>query len=406
MNALRIVKAATLALTLAACVPVAQKPGASDRGAEPRLVFKASSFSALDGWEAAGLRDAHAAFQASCRVITGRAPGDPLGGDKAYGTVGDWQPACQAALARPVASESEARTYFETWFDTVQVFNGSEERGLFTGYYEPELNGSRQKGGRYRTPLLQRPSDLVEVELGQFRPSLKGERVAGRVVGGRLVPFSPRREIVAGGLGANGRPLVYVDDAVGAFFLQIQGSGRIKLDNGEIIRAAYDGQNGHIYTAIGRILVDRGEIPRETLSMQGIRAWLEGNPDAADALMNENASYVFFKEVPIGDPTKGANGAQGVPLTAEASLAVDLKFHALGAPMWVDASAPSDVAGADDVAYRRLFIAQDTGGAIRGPIRGDVYWGAGARAEQIAGRMAHRGRLFVLLPKPLAGAID
>lgn len=402
MNALRIVKAATLALTLAACVPVAQKPGAP----EPRLVFKASAFSALDGWNGAGLRSAHAAFQASCRAIAARAPGDPLGGDRAYGTVGDWQPACQAALELPVASESDARRFFETWFATVQVFNGSEERGLFTGYYEPELNGSRRKGGRYRTPLFQRPADLVEVDLGQFRPNLKGERVAGRVVEGRLVPFSPRREILAGGLGANGRPLVYVDDAVGAFFLQIQGSGRIKLDSGEIIRAAYDGQNGHVYTAIGRILVDRGEIPRETLSMQGIRAWLEGNPEQADALMNENASYVFFREVPIGDPTKGANGAQGVPLTAEASLAVDLKFHALGVPMWVDASAPSDVTGADDARYQRLFIAQDTGGAIRGPIRGDVYWGAGARAEQIAGRMAHRGRLFVLLPKPLASAID
>lgn len=406
MNALRIVKAATLALTLAACVPVSQKPGTSDRGAEARLVFKTSSFSALDGWGGAGLRDAHAAFQASCRVITVRTPTDALGGDKAYGTAGDWQPACRAALERPVSSESEARAYFETWFDAVQAFNGAEDRGLFTGYYEPELNGSRKKGGPYRTPLFQRPADLVEVDLGQFRPNLKGERVAGRVVGGRLVPFSPRREIVAGGLGAAGQPLVYVDDAVGAFFLQIQGSGRIKLDNGAYIRAAYDGQNGHAYTAIGRILVERGEIPRETLSMQGIRAWLEGNPDQADALMNENASYVFFKEMPIGDPSKGANGAQGVPLTAEASLAVDLKFHALGVPMWVDASAPSEVAGALDATYRRLFIAQDTGGAIRGPIRGDVYWGAGARAEQIAGRMAHRGRLFVLLPKPLARAID
>jgi len=406
MNALRIVKAAMLALSLAACVPVSQKPDAADRPPEPRLVFKASSYSDFSGWAAGALRNAHAAFQASCRAYASRKPTDLLGGDRAYGTVADWQAPCRAALEQAVTTEDQARAYFEAWFDPVQAFNGADDRGLFTGYYEPELNGSRQASARFPTPLFQRPSDLVEVDLGQFRPSLKGERVAGRVVAGRLVPFASRREIVAGGLGISAQPLVYVDDAVAAFFLQIQGSGRIKLDNGETIRAAYDGQNGHVYTAIGRLLVDRGEIQRESLSMQGIRAWLEGNPDKADALMNENASYVFFKELPIGDPAKGANGAQGVPLTPEASLAIDLKFHALGVPMWVEASAPAAQAGSADVEYRRLLIAQDTGGAIRGPIRGDVYWGAGARAESIAGRMAHRGRLFILLPKPLAQKIN
>lgn len=406
MNALRIVKAATLALALGACVPGSQKPDAADRPPEPRLVFKASSYASLSGWGGGGLQSALAAFQASCRVLSGRLPSDALGGDRAYGTVGDWLGPCRASLGSAITGEDEARRYFETWFEPVQVFNGSDDRGLFTGYYEPELNGSRQRSARFHTPLYQRPADLVEVDLGQFRPNLKGERVAGRVVGGRLVPYAARGEIAAGRLGASVQPLVYVDDAVAAFFLQIQGSGRIRLDSGETIRAAYDGQNGHVYTAIGRVLVDRGEISREALSMQGIRAWLEGNPDQADQLMNANASYVFFKEQPIGDPSKGANGAQGVPLTPEASLAVDLKFHALGAPMWVDASAPAEEAGKTDGNYRRLFIAQDTGGAIRGPIRGDVYWGAGSRAENVAGRMAHRGRLFVLLPKAVAGKID
>jgi membrane-bound lytic murein transglycosylase A len=180
----------------------------------------------------------------------------------------------------------------------------------------------------------------MEAELGQFRPALKGERVAGRVVNGRLVPYSPRKEIVTAGLGSASSPLVYVNDRAAAFFLQIQGSGRIKLTSGDTIRAAYDGQNGHPYTAIGRILVDRGEVPKSELSMQRIRSWMEDNPDQAEALMNENASYVFFKEQPVGDPSKGADGAQGVPLTASGSLAVDLKFHALGTPMWVEARAP------------------------------------------------------------------
>jgi len=286
----------------------------------------------------------------------------------------------------------------------VQVFNGEEAEGLFTGYYEPELNGSRTRSERFRTPLHTRPPDLVEVDLGQFRQNLRGERVAGRVTGGRLVPYAERREIVKQGIGL--QPLVFVDDPVAAFFLQIQGSGRIKLENGDVIRAAYDGQNGHPYTAVGRILVDRGEISRDALSMQSIRAWLEGHPEQADGLMNENASYVFFKAQPIGDPSKGANGAQGVPLTAEASLAVDLRFHALGVPMWVEGRAPNNQEAEPDVDLRHLFIAQDTGGAIRGPIRGDIYWGTGSYAESVAGRMAHKGRLFVLLPKPLAQRLN
>ena len=403
---LRHANAVLLALSVAACVPVADKPGQTGPAREPTLAFKRSSFSALEGWGEGAFLAAHGAYLRSCRSLAVRLPSSPLGGDKAYGTVADWQEACRAAGAQPVKTDGEARAFFESGFGVVQALNGDEEKGLFTGYYEPELNGSRQRGGRFMTPLHQRPADLVEVDLGQFRPHLKGERVAGRVEGGRLVPFAARREIVSQAAGSAATPLVFVDDAVGAFFLHIQGSGRIKLDTGESIRAAYDGQNGHAYTAIGRVLVDRGEIQREALSMQSIRAWLVANPEKADALMSENASYVFFKEVPLGDPSVGANGAQGVPLTPEASLAVDLRFHALGVPMWVDGRSPAENADADDVELRRLFIAQDTGGAIRGPIRGDVYWGAGARAESIAGRMAHKGRLHVLLPKALVSKLD
>ena len=366
---LRHANAVLLALSVAACVPVADKPGQTGPAREPTLAFKRSSFSALEGWGEGAFLAAHGAYLRSCRSLAVRLPSSPLGGDKAYGTVADWQEACRAAGAQPVKTDGEARAFFESGFGVVQALNG-------------------------------------EVDLGQFRPHLKGERVAGRVEGGRLVPFAARREIVSQAAGSAATPLVFVDDAVGAFFLHIQGSGRIKLDTGESIRAAYDGQNGHAYTAIGRVLVDRGEIQREALSMQSIRAWLVANPEKADALMSENASYVFFKEVPLGDPSVGANGAQGVPLTPEASLAVDLRFHALGVPMWVDGRSPAENADADDVDLRRLFIAQDTGGAIRGPIRGDVYWGAGARAESIAGRMAHKGRLHVLLPKALVSKLD
>jgi membrane-bound lytic murein transglycosylase A len=204
------------------------------------------------------------------------------------------------------------------------------------------------------------------------------------------MPYETRAQIVSSGLGERSAVVAYVDDAAAAFFLHVQGSGRVTFANGEVVRVAYDGQNGHPYTAVGRVLVERGEIAREQLSMQNISAWLKANPGKAEALMNENPSYVFFKEQ---------------PLTAEASLAVDLRFHGLGAPMWVDGSAPADDAAAGDVAFRCLLVAQDTGGAIRGPVRGDVYWGSSARAEGIAGRMAHKGQLYVLLPKAVAARL-
>lgn len=401
MRASRALGATILVLAVAACRPltgiVSDKPD--------ELVLRPAAFTALEDWPRADVRAAFGAFQASCRRVTGRADGDGFGPVAAYGSVGDWRSACSAALQTTPESGEEARRFFEAWFSPVQAFNKSEPVGLFTGYYEPELNGSRKASARFATPIYARPNDLVSVDLGAFRPTLKGERIAGRIEGGRLVPYETRAEIDRGALGTRTSVVAYVDDPVAAFFLQVQGSGRVRFADGSVVRVAYDGQNGHPYTAVGRILVDRGAIARESLSMQTIRAWLKANPSKAPALLNENASFVFFKEQPLADPAMGADGAQGVALTAEASLAVDLRFHALGAPMWVQATAPAADEKAEDVAFRRLLIAQDTGGAIRGPVRGDVYWGASARAESIAGRMAHRGQLFVLLPKAVAARL-
>jgi membrane-bound lytic murein transglycosylase A len=396
---MRLSRAASTALLVltAACAPlsgiVGEKPA-------DELAFERTSFAKLSDWTAGDPKAALVAFVGSCKRLVKRSDADAFGGVGAYGTVGEWRGACNAALA----GGGSARQFFEAWFEPVIASNRGEQIGLFTGYYEPELNGSRTAGGKFTTPLYRRPADLVAADLGAFRPSLKGERIAGRVDEGRLVPYATRAQIVSAGLGGRSNAVVYVDDPVGAFFLQVQGSGRVRFANGEVIRVAYDGQNGHPYTGIGRVLVDRGEVRREDMSMQRIRSWLAANPAKADALMNENASYVFFKELPIADPALGAEGAQSVPLTPEASLAVDLKFHGLGAPMWVDATAPAETG--PDVVFRRLAIAQDTGGAIRGPVRGDVYWGAGGRAEEIAGRMAHRGRLTVLLPKAVAARIN
>lgn len=396
MRLSRAVTAAILILA-AACAPLSNI--VTDKPAD-ELRFERSGFAKMEDWAASDPKAALAAFASSCKRIVKRNDADAFGGIPAYGTVGDWRAACDAALRSP----SNAREFFESYFEPVVASNRGEAIGLFTGYYEPELTGSRTRAGKFTTPLYTKPTDLVSVDLGAFRPALKGERVAGRVEDMRLVPYATRAQIVASGLPGRSNVIAYIDDPVGVFFLQIQGSGRVKFANGEVIRVAYDGQNGHPYTAVGRVLVDRGEVKREEMSMQRIRGWLQANPGRADALMNENASFVFFKEQPIADPALGAEGAQSVSLTPEASLAVDLKFHGLGAPMWIDATAPAE--SGSDVVFRRLVIAQDTGGAIRGPVRGDVYWGAGKRAEEIAGRMAHKGRLIVLLPKAAAARLN
>jgi len=390
-------------LLVAACKPLT---GILPEKTADELQLKRTTFAALNGWADADVRSAFTAFVGSCKRITARADGDALGGAAAYGTVGEWRAACAAALQLKPASAVAARQFFETWFVPAQAFNRTEAVGLFTGYYEPELTGSRKPTGRFKTALYARPSDLVSVDLGSFRPALKGERIAGRVDAGKLVPYDTRAAIEGGALKDRSAPIAYVDDAAAAFFLHVQGSGRVRFADGSVVRVAYDGQNGHPYTAVGRVLVDRGEIARENLSMQAIRAWLKANPNKAPALMNENASFVFFKEQALDDPSLGAEGAQGVPLTSEASLAIDLRFHALGAPMWVDGTAPADQEGAQDVAFRRLLVAQDTGGAIRGPVRGDVYWGSTVRAESVAGRMAHKGQLYVLVPKAVAARLN
>jgi len=404
MRASQALAAAILILT-AACAPGGGL--APEKAAPPdELLLTPTNFGALGGWASSDVRSAFDAFVASCKRIVARGDTEPFAGAVNYGTVGEWRAPCAAAMQAGPNPAQTARQFFEAWFVPAQASNRSEPVGLFTGYYEPELSGSRKPAGRFRTPLYARPKDLISVDLGSFRPALKGERVAGRVDGGKLVPYATRADIVDKGLMEQASIITYVDDAAAAFFLQVQGSGRVRFKDGTIVRVAYDGQNGHPYTAIGRVLADRGEITREQLSMQSIRAWLAANPAKAHTLMNENASFVFFKEQPIADPRLGAEGAQGVSLTPEASLAVDLRFHGLGAPMWIDANAPSADEKAPDAPFQRLVIAQDTGGAIRGPVRGDVYWGAGARAESIAGRMAHQGKLYVLLPKSVAARLN
>jgi membrane-bound lytic murein transglycosylase A len=375
------------------------KPALTARAA---VTLTRTNVTDLKGWANHDPANAMTAFRRSCGVLVHMAPGTPLGGAGYAGTVADWREACEQAAALSSSDPAALRAFFSAAFVPYRVSQETPD-GLFTGYFEPELKGSRTRHDAYQTPLYAVPPDLVTADLGLFRDMLRGQRLAGRVMNGRLVPYPARADIVRNGL--PGQPLFYVDDPVDAFFLQIQGSGRIVLDDGSVVRAAYGAQNGRPYTAIGAILVQRGELKREDVSAQSIRAWLAAHPAEAPALMDQNASYVFFSEAAVGDPALGPPGSEGVPLTPAASLAVDLSVHALGVPVWLETSAPDADPSKPDRSFDALLVAQDTGGAIRGAVRGDVFWGFGPVPGSIAGRMRSQGRLSVLLPRTVAARL-
>jgi membrane-bound lytic murein transglycosylase A len=311
------------------------------------------------------------AFKASCVVLQRRTDGSGL-------TSGaDWQPACSAAASW---SESDARNFFLRYFEALQVGDG---KAYVTGYFEPEIAGCRVKQPGCETPLYKRPADLIEVDLGLFSDSLKGRRIRGKVNGTSFIPYDERGLITLGALAGRAPELAYANDPVALFFLEIQGSGRLKLPDGSVMRVGYDGQNGRDYTGIGKLMRDRGLI--QIGSMQDIVAWLHANPGQADAIMNENKSYVFFREVTGPGPI----GALGVAVTPEATVAADPTFVPLGAPVLLSL---------DRAEPNGLWVAQDTGGAIKGANRFDSFWGAGDQAALIAGGMSARGSALILLP--------
>jgi membrane-bound lytic murein transglycosylase A len=385
----------------------------------PRLELEPATFASLPGWDEDGLSGALDAFVASCSAFERQPPDRAVGPGGVGGTVADWLGPCRAARQLAPDDPEALRGFLSASFRPWVVTNRGDSLGLFTGYYEPSLHGSRRRHGAFQTPLYAEPSDLVQVDLGAFRQSLAGVRIAGRLRGRRLEPYYDRSQIQAGALSDRGLELYWVDDPVDAFFLEIQGSGRLVLENGSVVRLGFAGQNGHPYEAIGRVLVKRGALAPEAVSMQSIRAWLESHPEQAPEVMARNASYVFFRKLRGPGPV----GSQGVPLTPGRSLAVDTAFLPLGAPVWLATWAPAPASSpeagvAPDPApaasgnrragsrpavrrVRRLVMAQDTGGAIRGPVRGDVFWGPGDEAADVAGRMRSGGRMWLLLPRHL-----
>lgn len=337
------------------------------------------SFDALPGWRQDDLRQAWPAFLSSCRVLAKKA---------------QWTAPCAAAARVDARDNAAIRVYFETYFVPQQMRTpDGADTGLVTGYYEPMLRGSRKRGGAFQTPLYRVPDDLVTVDLGSVYPNLKNMRLRGRLVGKTVVPYATRAEIERAPL--KGKELVWVDDPVEAFFLEVQGSGRVRIDEtGETVRIAFADQNGHPYKVIGRWLVEQGELPADGVSAQSIKAWIAANPARRQELLNVNPSYIFFKEERLPDASVGPKGALGVPLTPERSVAVDPSVVPLGAPLFLATTHP-----ADGAPLQRLMMAQDTGGAIRGPVRADFFFGFGGNAAEYAGRMKARGAVWVLLPK-------
>jgi membrane-bound lytic murein transglycosylase A len=337
------------------------------------------SFEALPGWQGDDLRQAWPAFIASCRVLAKKP---------------QWSAPCVAAPGVDAADNAAIRRYFETYFVPNQMrMPDGADTGLITGYYEPMLRGSRKRGGAFQTPLYRVPDDLITVDLASAYPSLKNMRLRGRLVGKTVVPYSTRAEIERAPL--SGKELVWVDDPVEAFFLEVQGSGRVRVDDtGETVRIAFADQNGHPYKVIGRWLVEQGELPADGVSAQSIKEWIATHPARRQELLNVNPSYIFFREERLPDPSVGPKGALGVPLTPERSVAVDPGQVPLGAPLFLSTTHPVDGAP-----IQRLMMAQDTGGAIRGAVRADFFFGFGGNAAEYAGRMKQRGNVWVLLPK-------
>lgn len=361
---LKALCAAALTVALAACSTLG--PG------------RALDWDDLPGWREASLSSAWPAMLNSCAKLADR--------DDA------WRAICAEAASLTAPDEAAVRAFFERNFAPHRQRAGwFKSTGLITGYYEPLLEGSWTPTERYRYPLYRAPDDLITVDLGSLYPELRGRRLRGRLHGRRLVPYFSRAEIDGNGALLTGNELLWVDDPTELFFLQIQGSGRVRMTNGETVAVGYADQNGHPYTAIGRTLIERAGFTPDEIDLPTIRGWLEQNPEQAQAVMHTNASYVFFA-LRDGD-LPGPLGALGVPLLAERAIAVDPAYIPLGLPVWLDTQLPDT-----ESPYRRLVFAQDTGGAIKGPVRADLFFGEGAAAEAYAGRMKAPGRLYVLLP--------
>jgi membrane-bound lytic murein transglycosylase A len=422
----RILLSSLLLALLAACgtVPLEQPPTAEVPGAVVNIAeqplnvpplgsmadtparplagkFQPVAWSTLPGWQTDNLDHVWKAFINNCKGLM-----RPVSGSlamQARATPRAWQPVCAAAVQSGLTPETATgpavRQFLQTYTQPFRLLDaaGKPARNTVTGYYEPLVRASRKREGRYQWPLYAPPSDLLTIDLGAVYPELAGKRVRGKLAGNRVVPYDTRADIAASE--ARQPPaIVWVDDPVEAFFLQVQGSGRAVLPNGQTIRLAYADHNGRPYASIGQWLVNQRQLTLAQASMQNIKAWAQRNPARVQEMLNANPAMVFFREEAVVDPELGPKGSYGIPLIGQRSVAVDTTFVPLGTPVFLATTYP-----ATSQPLQRLVFAQDTGAAIKGAARTDFYWGFGDEAGAMAGRMKQPGDMWVLWPKQ-AGA--
>ncbi len=375
------------------------------------LVLSQTRFSKLEGWNNDNLIEAFKAFKHSCKKIVRQPDEKSMGGklisstgiEPIAGKVGDWKYICKDALSADIQEHNSSKLFFQKWFFPFAISNGKsdsiffrgDDLGLFTGYYEPLVKGSMKKNHQYNVPLYEFPEHYIKVDLNNFYPKLNYKHIVGKIVDSKLMPADTRKEIDKGALENKTKVLVWLKNPIDSFFLHIQGSGVIELPNGKKFRVGYAGSNGYKYYPIGRKLLELGEVSREKMSMQEIRKWLELNPKKINSLFNKNERYIFFQEI----KSDFTLGSFGVPLTPGRSLAIDKQWIAMGVPLWISAAQTKDYS--KDFNYNRLMITQDTGSAIKGIVRGDIFYGNGKMAEKLAGRTSHLGRYYIFLPRKL-----
>jgi membrane-bound lytic murein transglycosylase A len=379
--------------------PESKCPPAPAAAAKDVVTLKLVEFSAVPGWADDKLADAVPSLLASCAALNNLADDALIGADPRYGTASAWRRVCAEAARVPAGDHAAARKLFEAELRPFLAASGAKgESGRMTGYYVASLRGSRKKHGAYTVPIYARPPELIDIDVGSFMPELKGKKLWGQLSSGAFVPYTTRGEIAAGALAGRGLELLWVDDPADALFLDIQGSGKVALDDGTEVWLKYAGKNGHPYRGVGTTLLQKGLMTKSEASMQGIRAWFAANPTRFDEIANENRSKVFFA---ISDKP-GAIGAQGVILTDRRSIAVDPLYVAYSTPVFIETKAPGP-GGKGQIDLRQLVIAQDTGSAIVGPVRADIYYGDDHEAGEVAGRMDSLGRYWILLPRSLDG---
>ena len=358
------------------------------------LHLKKTSFNQLPGWGTADTTQSMNAFNVTCTSFLKQEPDTPAGSPYIPLTAKDWYPACRAALLVDTASAKQTKAFFEHYFEPAEFFDHQPVQGLFTGYYLPLLHGSLTKTTQYNVPIYSTPDNLITVDLTLFDSGLTNRQLFGRLEGGRLVPFYTREDINQGAIADSASVIVWVDSHIDRLFMDIEGSGIVQLTDGSHMFLGYAGQNGAPYTAVGHALIQKGVMNRQNQSMQRIRGYLGSHPEERDTIINQNKSFVFFEIL----PHKSAIGVKGIVLTPGYSLAIDRQWIPIGVPVWLNTTRPDDQKNAQKP-FQRLMIAQDTGGAIRGMVRGDIFWGKGNKAMTIAGQMNNAGYYWLLLPR-------